>query len=222
MIKTHKIKLYPNATMRKELEKLFDYRRFVWNQGLEIWNDMYDASLVMMDKSIRPNERKVRDELVANKADWQFERSARVLQLAVNDLSKAWANYLNPKMPNHDKPKWKSKKRSRKTFKTDRAQIVNGKLRLDQPRGTSKWLNRHDGKVKSSRFASFKTQMATMHRCLLKPQSWLKNEPFAGLLPLTSMWASSTTKPHQVMPFSQHYPLLYQHFTLVSLTIKNN
>ena len=59
MIKTHKIKLYPNATMRKELEKLFDYRRFVWNQGLEIWNDMYDASLVMMDKSIRPNERKV-------------------------------------------------------------------------------------------------------------------------------------------------------------------
>ena len=107
MIKTHKIKLYPNATMRKELEKLFDYRRFVWNQGLEIWNDMYDASLVMMDKSIRPNERKVRDELVANKADWQFERSARVLQLAVNDLSKAWANYLNPKMPNHDKPKWK-------------------------------------------------------------------------------------------------------------------
>ena len=39
-------------------------------------------------------------------------------------------------MPNHDKPKWKSKKRSRKTFKTDRAQIVNGKLRLDQPRGT--------------------------------------------------------------------------------------
>ena len=141
MIKTHKIKLYPNATMRKELEKLFDYRRFVWNQGLEIWNDMYDASLVMMDKSIRPNERKVRDELVANKADWQFERSARVLQLAVNDLSKAWANYLNPKMPNHDKPKWKSKKRSRKTFKTDRAQIVNGKLRLDQPRGTKLWYD---------------------------------------------------------------------------------
>ncbi|OAU48965.1 transposase, partial [Lacticaseibacillus rhamnosus] len=141
MIKTHKIKLYPNATMRKELEKLFDYRRFVWNQGLEIWNDMYDASLVMMDKSIRPNERKVRDELVANKADWQFERSARVLQLAVNDLSKAWANYLNPKMPNHDKPKWKSKKRSRKTFRTDRAQIVNGKLRLDKPHGTRVWYD---------------------------------------------------------------------------------
>ena len=52
MIKTHKIKLYPNATMRKELEKLFDYRRFVWNQGLEIWNDMYDASLVMSEKFV--------------------------------------------------------------------------------------------------------------------------------------------------------------------------
>ncbi|EEN78734.1 hypothetical protein HMPREF0539_3131, partial [Lacticaseibacillus rhamnosus LMS2-1] len=30
----------------------------------------------------------------------------------------------------------KSKKRSRKTFRTDRAQIVNGKLRLDKPHGT--------------------------------------------------------------------------------------
>lgn len=141
MIKTHKIKLYPNATMRKELEKLFDYRRFVWNQALEIWNDMYDASLVMMDKALRPNERKVRDELVENKADWQFERSARVLQLAVNDLSKAWTNYFNPQMPNHAKPNWKSKKRSRKTFKTDRAKIVNGKLCLDKLRGAGAWYD---------------------------------------------------------------------------------
>lgn len=76
---------------------------------------------------------------MALKADWQFTRSARVLQLAVLHLSKAWANYFNPKMPNTHKPRTLSLKRSRKTFKTDRAQIVNGKLRLDQPRGTKLW-----------------------------------------------------------------------------------
>ena len=141
MIKTHKIKLYPNATMRRELERLFNYHRFCWNQALETWNVMYDASLLMADKTLRPNERKVRDELVWNKADWQYEQSARVLQLAVNDLSKAWKNYFNPKMPDHGKPNWKSKKRSRKTFKTDRAQLLNGKLRLDKPRGAGAWYD---------------------------------------------------------------------------------
>ena len=120
----------------------------------------------------------------------------------MNDLSKAWANYFNPKMPNHDKPRWKSKKRSRKTFKTDRAQIVNGKLRLDQPRGTKLWydiklaeLPRWRGDIKQvcivqdadGYYASFKTQMVTMQRCLLKLQSWLKSDPLNGLLPLTSM-----------------------------------
>ena len=125
--------------MRRELERLFNYRRFCWNQALETWNAMYDASLVMADKTLRPNERKVRDELVWNKTYWQYEQSARVLQLAVNDLGKAWKNYFNPKMPDHDKPNWKSKKRSRKTFKTDRAQLVNGKLRLDKPYGAGAW-----------------------------------------------------------------------------------
>lgn len=44
MIKTHKVKIYPNATIIKELENLFDYRRFVWNKGLEVWQEMYEAA----------------------------------------------------------------------------------------------------------------------------------------------------------------------------------
>ncbi len=73
MIKTHKIKMYPNATMRQVLTRLFDYRRYCYNQALEIWNEMYDASVVMADKTVRPNERKVRNELVNDKQDWQYE-----------------------------------------------------------------------------------------------------------------------------------------------------
>jgi putative transposase len=156
MIKTHKIKIYPNSTMRKQLEKLFDYRRYVWNQALNIWQEMYDESLVLNDKHYRPNERKVRNELVNNKQDWQYALSARVLQLAVNDLAKAWKNFFNPAMPNHAMPNFKSKKRSQKTFKTDRAKIVNGKLRLDKPRDLiGGWFDirlseqaRFEGKIK--------------------------------------------------------------------------
>ena len=120
--------------MIKQLDNLFNYRNFVWNKALETWNDLYELSLVMEDTMCRPNEYKVRNELVREKEDWQYARSSRVLQLTVNDLAKAWKNYFNQTMPNHDKPKFKSRKHSKKSFKTDRAKIVNGKLRLDKPR----------------------------------------------------------------------------------------
>lgn len=141
MIKTHKVKIYPNATMRKVIKTLFDYRRYCYNQALEIWNEMYDESILMEDKSLRPNEYKVRNELVNNKQDWQYDLSARVLQQAVDDLTKGWKNYFNPQMPNHARPRFKSKKYSKNSFRTDRAKIANGKLRLDKPRGTQAWYD---------------------------------------------------------------------------------
>lgn len=141
MIKTHKIKLYPNATMRRVLQNLFNYRRYCYNEALEVWHEMYDESKLMMDKSLRPNERKVRDELVRNKQDWQFDLSARVLQLTVHDLALGWKNFFDPQMPNHAQPHFKSKKSAKKTFRTDRATIVMGKLRLDKPRTLKSWYD---------------------------------------------------------------------------------
>lgn len=102
---------------------------------------MYDASLILEDKKLRPNERKVRDELVANKADWQYQLSSRCLQLAVSDLGKAWNNFLNKAQPDWGRPKFKSKKASRQGFKTDAAKIVDGKLRLDKPHGVKEWYD---------------------------------------------------------------------------------
>lgn len=143
--------------MRQVIAQLFSYRRYCYNQALAVWNDMYAEAVIMADKSLRPNERKVRDELVLNKQDWQFGHSARVLQLAVHDLAQSWQNFFNPQMPNHGKPRFKSKKRSKNSFKTDRAQIVNGKLRLDRPRGCDGWFDirlaeqpRWSGKLKTA------------------------------------------------------------------------
>ena len=153
------VRLYPNKTMKKVLDSLCDYRRYCWNQGLELWNTMYDARLIglstelrdkikasLKDKTIEfseeeqalralfsvPSERKVRDELVARKADWQFEFSSRVLQFAIKDLASAWNLFFNnPKTAN--KPGFQSRKKPKQGFKTDYARIKNGRLVLDKP-----------------------------------------------------------------------------------------
>ncbi len=85
-IKTQVVKLKVNKTMQKHLDALCDYRRYCWNKGLETWQLMYEAHSLNKQDNLSPNERRVRDELVANKADWQYDLSARCLQLAVRQL----------------------------------------------------------------------------------------------------------------------------------------
>jgi putative transposase len=116
MMRTMKVKLYPNATMRRVLAQLCDYRRYCWNQGLATWNAMYDSSQIVADKKLCPTARK-----------------ARCLQLAITDLGKAWQNFFDQSLSGWGKPHFKSKKAPRQGFKTDRAKIVNGRLRLDKP-----------------------------------------------------------------------------------------
>ena len=138
MIKTQVVKLKVNKTMQKQLDALCDYRRYCWNKGLETWQLMYEAHTLNKKDNPSPNERRVRDELVANKADWQYDLSARCLQLAIKDLANAWKNFFDKAQPDWGIPSFKSKKAPRQGFKTDRAKIVNGKLRLDRPRSISK------------------------------------------------------------------------------------
>ena len=127
--------------MQKVLDDLCDYRRYCWNAGLALWNDMYEEALILDDKRLRPNEYKVRNELVANKADWQYRFSARCLQLAISDLNKAWKNFFDKAQVDWGKPRFKSKKATRQGFKTDRAKIIKGKLRLDKPHGIKNWYD---------------------------------------------------------------------------------
>ena len=78
-IRVQKVRLYPDAEMKQVLNELCDYRRYCWNEALALWNDMYEQSLIPDDKKSRPSEYKVRNELVAEKRDWQYALSARVL-----------------------------------------------------------------------------------------------------------------------------------------------
>ena len=161
MIRTQKVRLYPNKTMKKVIDDLCDYRRYCWNRGLALWNDMYDSSLILEDKKLKPSERKVRDELVTNKEDWQYQLSARCLQLAISDLGKAWSNFFNRAMSDWGKPKFKSKKAPRQGFKTDRAKIVNGRLRLDKPLGIKVW---YDIKFKGAKALDGDLKVVSIYR----------------------------------------------------------
>lgn len=136
--KTQLVRLCPNQIMTKQLVALCDYRRYCWNQGLATWNDMYEANTINPIDNPKPNQYRVRNELVANKEDWQDKLSARCLQLAIKDLAQAWQNFFDKAQPDWGKPQFKSKKAARQGFKTDRAKIINGKLRLDRPRGVVK------------------------------------------------------------------------------------
>lgn len=155
----YQVRLYPNKTMKTILDSLCDYRRYCWNQGLELWNILNEQRLIglptellskiktsVTDKTISfseeeqalralfpaPSKNVVQNELVAQKADWQFELSSRTLQLAIKDLATAWNLFFNnPKTAN--KPKFQSRKKPKQGFKTDRARIINGRLVLDKP-----------------------------------------------------------------------------------------
>ena len=161
MIRTQKVRLYPNQTMKKVLDDLCDYRRYCWNQGLSLWNDMYDSSLVLDDKKLKPTMYKVRKEMTANKEDWQYQLSARCLYQAIEDLGKAWNNFFNKALPDWGKPKFKSKKAARQGFKTDRAKIVNGKLRLDKPHSTKTW---YDIRFKGARSIDGDLKVVSVYR----------------------------------------------------------
>ena len=163
---TKKVMLYPNHTMIKVLDDLCDYRHYCWNQGLNLWNELYDqrvknvpvdlrkkSQLAIKDKTITfseeeqellrlfpsPSHRVIRNKLVANKADWQYTLSSRVLQWAIRDLANAWSAFFDSKKPKKKKrkvgkPSFRTKKNPKQGFKTERARIKNGKLVLDKPR----------------------------------------------------------------------------------------
>lgn len=153
-IKTQQVKIYPNQTMIKEISRLFNYRRYCWNLALETWNNMYQQSKEEDDKHLLPNNTKVRNHMVANKKDWQYKLSPRVLQYASLDLEKAWKRFFNKLA---GRPRFKSKKNYKPSFTTDRARLVGNKILLDKPRpiNKAKWYSiklaepiRYSGKLK--------------------------------------------------------------------------
>lgn len=155
---TRKVVLKPNKAMRQVLDSLCDYRRYCWNEALELWNTLYEQRLIGLTEEERfmiqelvkskqpltaelqelnvlypsPRNYTVRNILVSQKEDWQYLLSSRVLQLAVKDLADAWSRFYKHSKE-FGKPTFRSRKDLTQGFKTDCSRIVNGKLVLDKP-----------------------------------------------------------------------------------------
>jgi len=155
---TRKVVLRPNKAMRQVLDSLCDYRRYCWNEALDLWNTLYEQRLIGLTEEERstiqklvkskqpltdelqelnalyssPNNYTVRNILVSQKEDWQYLLSSRVLQLAVKDLADAWSRFYKDSKE-FGKPNFISRKDLKQGFKTDYSRIVNGKLGLDKP-----------------------------------------------------------------------------------------
>ena len=213
MILNLQVKLYPTKQMRTYLDSQCDYRRYCWNKGLEVWNDLYDQRVISLptylkvrikenltDKSIQfteeeknlrkefpyPTERHVRNELVANKSDWEYENSSRVLQLAIKDLSDTWIRFFKKSQDSSGKPQFKSRKEPKQGFKTDAARIKNGRLLLDKPRA-------YTGHWESIRFKGYTIPDGTIKLCAI---TRIKNQYLATLS--IEMEATSLTPTGEV------------------------
>lgn len=160
------VRLYPNKTMKRVLDSLCDYRRYCWNRAIACWNDQYEVRHIGLPRSVldklrnrtgltteeqelanqypSPTHYSVRNELVANKEDWQYTLSSRVLQLAIRDVATTWDRFFdNPDTAG--RPRFKTRKEPKQGFKTDRACVQNGQLLLDKP-------HKYQGRWKTIRF----------------------------------------------------------------------
>ena len=145
---TKKVKLYPNHSMTKVLDNLCDYRRYCWNQGLELWNDLYNQRIEMVPADIRkksqlaikdktitfsdeerelldmfpsPSHYVVLNLMVKDKEDWQYTLSSRVLQRTIGDLANAWSAFFNSQRPAKKDPKKKKLKNGKPSFRSKKS-----------------------------------------------------------------------------------------------------
>ena len=111
VILTHKIRIYPNKTMKRQLQDFFDYSRYAFNIGLDLWNQMYKTGEM-------PTERKVRDKYKRElKQDWESEYPPNIFDNAVKNMSFGWKLFFSGRS---SKPKFKSKRAAKNTFTINR------------------------------------------------------------------------------------------------------
>ena len=117
IIRTHKIRIYPNKHNQEVFQKYYDYQRSVWNRAIDERNAQYKIYKEMkatglftqkeLNKNYFPHNKNLRK---MEKFDWEDNFYCRVRELQFDNLCLAWNRYFNPNMPNHKKPKYKKKK----------------------------------------------------------------------------------------------------------------
>lgn len=132
--KSQKMKIKMNNHNKAIFFLYCDYGRYLWNIAIQesnyrykIYKDKRD-NLNLSKKELRkfyPNAKNLRNFVSKNEWESQFPYETR--DVIFEKLDKAWKNAFNPNMPNHKRPKFKTKKKDLKTsFTFRKGTIKNG------------------------------------------------------------------------------------------------
>jgi putative transposase len=111
ILKAYKYRLYPNKDQREFLEQHFDSVRFVYNHFLERKIKYYKETKKTLTWIDLANE--LVDLKKQNEYSWLNNVGSQSLQQAIINLDRAYTNFFRS---NGNFPKFKSKKKSRKSF----------------------------------------------------------------------------------------------------------
>lgn len=112
MFKTYKIRIYPNNSQKNLIQKTFGCVRFVYNQCLAYKINRYKDDGISLSKVCLLN---YVPQVLKIKYTWLQEVDKYALTNAVQNLEEAYVNFFKERS---GYPKFKSKKKSRKAYKT--------------------------------------------------------------------------------------------------------
>ena len=112
MFKTYKIRIYPNDSQKNLIQKTFGCVRFVYNQCLAYKINRYKDDGISLSKVCLLN---YVPQVLKIKYTWLQEVDKYALTNAVQNLEEAYVNFFKERS---GYPKFKSKKKSRKAYKT--------------------------------------------------------------------------------------------------------
>lgn len=129
MIKAIKIRLLPTKEQEILMFKSTGIARFAYNWGLAKWEEMYKQGL-------KPSKAKIKKEFnntikKQEEYKWLYEVSGQVTPQAFDDLSTAYQNFFKG---GSEKPKFKTKKKSKKSFyvRYDAIKFKDNKVNMEK------------------------------------------------------------------------------------------
>ena len=139
MIKGIKLRLYPNKTQQDQLYRMFGNDRFVWNQMLKMMNSRYynNKNLPFLGKF------KLNYLLKPLKQEYPFLKASdsSSLQLVNECLVQAWKNFFNDKTGGIGKPRFHSRKYSRRREQANRLCLQDKNRKVLYPRNLDSFKN---------------------------------------------------------------------------------
>ncbi|MFT9494151.1 RNA-guided endonuclease InsQ/TnpB family protein [Anaerosolibacter sp.] len=140
MIKAIKIRLKPTKEQEVLMLKSTGVARFSYNWGVAKWEELYKQGL-------KPSKAKIKKEFnntvkTQDNFKWLYEVSGQITSQAFDDLNTAYDNFFQGRAK---KPKFKSKKRSRKSFyvRYDAVKFKDGKVNIEKI-GKVKYATNHE------------------------------------------------------------------------------